>query len=500
MAVETAKKIITMEAGDAKGTLLKSESYFEFGLPSYFDFSALLQSVDQKLAGNHLPALWDSAPGDFYRVNHVIFHSKDGQYAWRPQELMHPFIYVELVREMTAPENWSLLQEKFSEFEADARIECVSQPVVSQSDQKDKAAQIYSWWLEMEQRSLELSLKYDYVLQTDIADCYGSIYTHSFSWALHGKEYAKSKEGKADKSLLGNKLDKLVRWSRQNQTNGIPQGSNLNNLMAEILLGYADSELSKASALQALSDFKILRYRDDYRIFTKDAEDGARIAQALAEVLQGLGMKLSPAKTSSSNEVIKASIKEDKLFWIGKEKRKKSMIKHALLIHELAAEHPNSGSVSSALTKFQKRLVKVEETKDPILPIVGVVTDIAVKNPRVYPVYAAILSKLLSLMSSAERDEVLSDVKAKFKKVPNSGQLQIWLQRFALPMGLVDEFSEPLCMALLNDEFQLWNSDWLPSACSELLVAKNYVDQEQVDSLDMVIGAEEVQLFDGQYY
>lgn len=52
------------------------------------------------------------------------------------------------------------------------------------------------------------------------------------------------------------------------QTNGIPQGSNLMDFIAELVLGYSDLQLSKKLIMTTISNYKILRYRDDYRIFT----------------------------------------------------------------------------------------------------------------------------------------------------------------------------------------------------------------------------------------
>lgn len=60
------------------------------------------------------------------------------------------------------------------------------------------------------------------------------------------------------------------------QTNGIPQGSVLMDFIAEILLKYSDElisyEIQKNTKLK--EKFKILRYRDDYRIFVKEIEIG----------------------------------------------------------------------------------------------------------------------------------------------------------------------------------------------------------------------------------
>ncbi|GAA6208537.1 hypothetical protein NBRC116601_18300 [Cognatishimia sp. WU-CL00825] len=422
-------------------------------------------------------------------------HNKDGKYAWRPQQIIHPVIYVALVNAITEPEGWDLVRSKFSEFAQDPRIECVSLPVESNNEQKDKAAQVFSWWQAMEQRSIDLSLDYSFVLNTDVADCYGSIYTHSIAWALHGKELAKSKEGRHDKMLLGNQLDFLIRSCMHNQTNGIPQGSNSMNLIAEIILGYADTQLSKAISQVGVSDFKILRYRDDYRIFTNSSSDAETIARLLTDVLRDLGMKLSVDKTSASREIIQSSVKEDKLFWIGKEKKKKSLVKHMLLIHELAKAHPNSGSIAVALSKFQKRIHKLKETDESIHSIVAALTDVALENPRIYPLYAAILSKLLSLTTFDESEELLGRILKKFERVPYSGHLHIWLNRFVAPMGLSDDFNEPLCLALHDRELQIWNSDWLPSDFQPLLAAHQFVDRDAFDNLKSVIKPKEVQLF-----
>jgi hypothetical protein len=70
------------------------------------------------------------------------------------------------------------------------------------SKKKDKAEQIGQWWQEIEQRSLKLSLDYEYLIEIDIIDCYGLIYTHSIAWALHTKKVAQ--EEKMNRDLIGN--------------------------------------------------------------------------------------------------------------------------------------------------------------------------------------------------------------------------------------------------------------------------------------------------------
>ena len=82
--------------------------------------------------------------------------------------------------------------------------------------------------------------------------------------ALHTKEIAKSNQN--NKELLGNKIDSLIQLMQNGQTNGIPQGSVLMDFIAEIILSYADKLLDEKIKNLNL-DYKVIRYRDDYRIF-----------------------------------------------------------------------------------------------------------------------------------------------------------------------------------------------------------------------------------------
>jgi hypothetical protein len=49
-------------------------------------------------------------------------------------------------------------------------------PVVS-SEGNSTTEQIQVWSKQVEQKSIELGLEYDYIFHTDIVDCYGAIYT-----------------------------------------------------------------------------------------------------------------------------------------------------------------------------------------------------------------------------------------------------------------------------------------------------------------------------------
>lgn len=490
------RSVITLSCDEARKFLLKHESYCSVDLPPYFNFDDLLSGVAQVLDGARLSDFRCKSPREFDRVNYPILHNKDGRYDWRPLELIHPALYISLVKTLTKRCHWELILERFHEFGANSKIKCLSLPVESLTDQKDKAEQISEWWKEVEQRSIELSLDYEFVIQTDIVDCYAAIYTHSIVWSLHSKETAKEKRN--DKNLIGNIIDSHIQDMKRGQTNGIPQGSVLMDFIAEMVLGYADTELTKMINCQGIEDYQILRYRDDYRIFVKNPRDGELILKCLTEVMIELGLKLNPSKTNVSNAIIRSSIKNDKLSWTFRREGHKNLQKHLLIIHDHSMDHPNSGSLEVAMLDYRKRLASIGKW-DSALPLISIVVDVAYRNPRTYAVSASILSKLLCLLQTDhEKQEVINKINKRFSQIPNTGHMQVWLQRISLSFYPEMAFDEPLCRLVRQDQqvVELWNNDWISSA---FLLAEidpdKVVDRRTVNTIPPVVPANEIELF-----
>ena len=250
----TDRSVLDMSARQARAFFLKPESYCRLDLPPYFDFGRLLRPVEKFLTIKPLASL-KLKPRDFEDVNYTIYSNKDGRYAWRPFQLIHPVLYVDLAHSMTESIAWAAIRSRFQEFSKDPKIRCLSIPQESLTKKKDQGAQILHWWQGIEQASIDLALDFAYVLHGDITDCYASIYTHSIAWALHGKSTAKAK--RRDLSLSGNAIDFRLQNMQHGQTNGIPQGSVLVDLIAEMVLGYADLELSQRLADTKITDFQV---------------------------------------------------------------------------------------------------------------------------------------------------------------------------------------------------------------------------------------------------
>lgn len=374
----------------------------------------------------------------------------------------------------------------------------MSLPVQSTSDHKDRAEQIAQWWHDVEQRSIELSLDYEYLIQTDITDCYGAIYTHSIAWALHTKPEAKKKENRTNRDLIGNIIDSCIQDMRNGQTNGIPQGSVMMDFIAEMVLGYADQELSARLQHEGnIQDYHILRYRDDYRVFVNSPQVGEAIVKLIAETTTELGLKLNTLKTKANSDVVRASMKSDKLAWMARKQTDRRLQKHLLVIHNHAAEFPNSGSLTIALNEFHKRVSRVKSLSESPKPLIAIVVDIAFRNPRTYAICAAILSRLLSFIeTNEERLDIIKRIRQKFTQIPNTGHMQIWLQRVTFPLDRSIDYEETICKLVAGSTSSLWNNEWISSReLREAVDATKVVDVTIRDDIAPVIPLQEVELF-----
>src|SRR5699024_1435542 len=124
-------------------------------------------------------------------------------------------------------------------------------------------------------------------------------------------------------------------------------------------------------------------------------------------------------------------------------------------------KYPNSGSLIKALNSYYDRISNLEETYQNISALISILVDIAFKNPRVYSISAAILSELLSFLDSQEdRGAVINKIVNKFNLLPNTGHLQIWLQRITINYEREQEYSELLCKKVNDSSVKIWNSEW----------------------------------------
>jgi hypothetical protein len=485
------KDILKLTNEEAKTLLLKRESYSNISLPEYFSFQELLDKIDKTLKGKNISDFRDKSPRDLENVNYKLLSNKDGKFAWRPFQLINPAIYVSLVNSITKESNWKILKDRFAIFQANDKIECHSLPVISESETKtNKTAQILTWWQMIEQKSLTLSLDFKYVLHTDIADCYSSIYTHSIPWAIHTK--VKTKKNRKN-SLLGNAIDNHLQDMSYGQTNGIPQGSVLMDFIAEIVLGYVDLLLTEKLDSKGISDYRILRFRDDYRIFTNNSFLAEQIAKELSEILSNIGLKLNADKTTASSDIIKSSLKPDKRYWISNQVITGNKQKWLIQLYLLTEKFPNSGTIETQMRDFLILLEKSKKKDYNLETLISLVTEIALRNPRVVPTCIAILSIFLSRIKDDKEKLALADkIRNKFKEVPNSSFMMVWFQRLNLKINKAETYAEPLCKKVTDNTVIIWNIDWLNDKLKNIFNKTSIIEEKTITKANKKVSKTEI--------
>lgn len=125
-----------------------------------------------------------------------------------------------------------------------------------------------------------------YVLRTDIARFYPSIYTHSVPWAIHGKTLARK-----DRGLYGNALDKRIRDTQVQQTVGVPIGPDTSFLIGELIGSAIDVRL------QDLIELRGTRFIDDYYLYFRTQSEAEHALALFHKITKEFELEVNDPKT-----------------------------------------------------------------------------------------------------------------------------------------------------------------------------------------------------------
>lgn len=146
---------------------------------------------------------------------------------------------------------------------------------------------------EFVKKTLEASYDKKVELKLDLSKFYPTIYTHSISWALLGKEKAKEIYNKSEKEFKAliesgdvnailynkaNEIDIKMRNCQGKQTIGIPIGPDISYIIGELINSRIDIYLNNHNP-----NLTGCRYYDDYYLYTntiKEAEDTFKYIQS----------------------------------------------------------------------------------------------------------------------------------------------------------------------------------------------------------------------------
>lgn len=495
--------IINLTKKQAKSFFLKSDSYCNIDLPEYLTFEKYLKNIYKFKIGFNILLAKDND------TSYVIYNNKDGKYAWRKFQLIHPIIYLQLVDTIT--KNWKYIQKHFS----DNKVNNIHPaPIYKRLNKhkKQKKTQIFSYLEEVEKESIKKSLTYKYISKLDITDCYPSVYTHSVAWALHSKNAAKNNRKNSftmrgsGLPLLGNDIDFLLEAMQCGQTNGIPQGSILMDFIAEIILTHIDKLLSDQLICKNITEYEIIRFRDDYRIFTKEKSDSEKIIKTLSEILIDFNFKLNTNKTEVGEDIVLLSIKKDKLdniiYHIGDDKSiDVYKLKRLLLdILNISKSYPNSGFILKILQHFNirkfyenKAIWYSNETELLITILINIITN----NPKCFAVGCVSIFNLLPKLPKEKQKEIADIIYSNLLLINNVGYNEIWLQRCLYKVDKTKTYQDKICK-VINSTMKksiFGNHFVIDGTLKALLDANKFIDRGKLSKIPKVPNESEVNIF-----
>jgi hypothetical protein len=147
---------------------------------------------------------------------------------------------------------------------------------------------------ELPKLRLKRLSRFKYCLIADVSRFYPSVYTHSFPWAINGKDAAKADQKSNSAAVFGNRLDFIVRQAQSKQTIGIPVGPDASKISAEILMSAIDRRFIEISGKMSPV---YIRHVDDYWVGGNTQDECEKHLQNLRLALKDYQLDINEMKT-----------------------------------------------------------------------------------------------------------------------------------------------------------------------------------------------------------
>lgn len=270
------------------------------------------------------------------------------------------------------------------------------------------------------------------------------------------------------------------------------------DLIAEIVLGWVDVQIAKDLCNR---NIKILRYRDDYRIFSNDSQTIDDGLKAISDNLRSVGMILGASKTKKFYNVIEGTIKNERLAALsGYDSHSYSCasIRNQLLkFHAFGRLHPNSGALEKVMSNYCEFLRDNEIKISKAEFLIAVVVDIAVSSPVVIKQVVDIVNYIFRKIDDSEKNYLWGKIVRKMRSVPQNGFLDIWLQRLVYPDNVKLEFStdEKICNVVSGNIVDIWRNEWINNMKFENILCRSNILKFPPTEVDPVIDLGKINVF-----
>lgn len=442
-AKQYKKDLMHVSDKEARKFLFKN-GYFasSFILPEYY-----VPSGFDKISLT--PINWTIKPLDIKVTQTLDIFTPKNFLSWRNFNFLNPYIFIHIVNELTEFTNWKAIKSLLTQ---DNIINNFSIPIFKLKRNETLSGKSILNWLQMAERDLIKDCSdYNYLITTDIKDFYPSIYTHSIGWAINTKNTLKISKNRKEYSYLGNRIDKLFQNCHDTQTNGIPVSSLVSDIIAELILADVDNKISNEISKKEIKDVFISRYRDDYRIMSKDEVSGKITLQLLSRILQTeYNLYLNTDKTNSYNDIIEGSLRpwmtcikesnilRDIYYEEFPSKINGNYIKDSLIaIYRIQKSNISSRISTTMISKLSDHLYnnmsEVDITPEKILEVISILRKISLFREDVTPQVFLLLDILLSkIIKTTDRKRILLSLKESIIGKDDQEYQLIWLYRLCL--------------------------------------------------------------------
>lgn len=357
--------------------------------------------------------------------------------------LIHPYIYYEIVKLIV--DNWDNIIEHI--YNDELKIYSFSFPLplnnIFKNIDNDSSSQIMIYnFTSVEENLTADSYNYKYILRADISKCYHSIYTHSIAWALEGRDAAYKDKQKLN--LLGNKFDRYFQIANHFQTNGIPIGPAVSDIMAEIVLSRIDRNVSLDKKVMNIN-FMAARYKDDYRFLCNTEKDAIYLKEVLEDKLKEYNLWINSNKTFISKLPNGLERKWKKLYdkncILPKRNLKyRDFINAYYSLIEIEEKYPGSAMISKFLDSLIDRnehvIFSSFNTKQKI-KLINLISLLIDNSPRILPQILSMIEIIIKDISKeSEFYNYIKDfINSMYSNLVNNDRIDeyrlIWIYYFS---------------------------------------------------------------------
>ena len=183
--------------------------------------------------------------------------------------------------------NWTIFENKFESSQLSLN------KVRLGRDTEDRAIIVPPMSELAERMSSQLRFS-PYILKTDIAQFFPSIYTHTVSWVAHGREVAKANRKHNSTVAKFNAFDCFAQQCQSGQTRGVTVGPDSFRILAEFISCEIDDQLLKRTGDVIVGG---VRHVDDFYLGVRSEVDASVVLSHLRDILQTYELRVNDTKT-----------------------------------------------------------------------------------------------------------------------------------------------------------------------------------------------------------